>query len=158
MLVCLGGTISEATAFPFLPKQRQNNNKRPASIFGFRIPNANNLRNNTRTPPKRNNNANNANKLTPTEMALVNLRIAKTDLEKKNTADALLQLQGTENILSTLIKNPNAPKNADNFDKALKDVREARTSINSRKLEDAGTFIADAIDALDGKGDKKKKN
>jgi hypothetical protein len=126
------------------------------SFFGRNVPSA--YRNNTKRNTANYNRNNTSNKKTPTELVLDNLRVAQTDLDRKNTSDVLRQLQGSENILSSLVKNPNGKK-TDDIEKALKDVKDARASVNSKKLDDASTSIADAITALRGNdGNQKNKN
>ncbi len=156
-LLMVAGFASEAAAFPFLPTQRNNQQRFIPQTYrpNYRVPTNRNIRPNTNA---------NAKKHSATEMVLQNLQVAQTDLEKKNTSDALLQLQGSENILANW-KNYQiaADKNvaAADVEKALKSVREARSSLNSKKLDDANSSIADAVAALktnNGNGNKKKNN
>lgn len=98
---------------------------------------------------------------TPTQMVLENLQAAQGELARKDTSNATKQLQGSENILSNWSKYPaNGDKNnAATVEAALKSVRDARSSLNSKKVDDATTSIGDAITSLKGSnGNNKKKN
>jgi hypothetical protein len=150
--------------------QRGNNQK--SIIFPTFIPGVpairitpittNNLFNNNNRLPQnvrnRNNNRNGNNiRQTPAEAVLENLRVAQADLDRKNTVNAMLQLQGADNILTAMTKNQ-AGNRGNNVNDSLKNVRSAKASLSANKLQDADNAIGQAMKELRGNNNNNQRN
>ena len=105
-------------------------------------------------------NKNGQKQMSPTDWVIANLKVAQTDLQKKNTSDASLQLMGSENILNGLVKNQKkANKDTEtNIDIALRSVKDARKSLHYRKLDESEVGISAALTALTGKNNNNQNN
>ena len=98
-------------------------------------------------------------KLSPTQWVLANLRVAQKDLQTKNYFNASLQLMGSENLLTGMVKKQpkHANTNETNLDRALRNVRLARHDLATRNLDALGIDINETMLALQNKPTNKTK-